>query len=151
MKKNKYNGYDERQQLARGKAFQYACITFLIEIVIMEFLREFELLDCDPFGELLIFIALPMLVLFAVTISKDAYDPMNSRPGVILFALMPLCGILMLIDDIRDHTVLIDGAYLTEEFGMLILYSMWIVASAIYWMYYLRERRAEISEADEGM
>ena len=38
MKKNKYDRYyDERQQLARGKAYQYACITFLIEIVVMGF------------------------------------------------------------------------------------------------------------------
>ena len=150
MKKSKYDGYDERQQLARGKAYQYACVTFVLEVLIWGLLREFEVFDADPFCEMLVFIALPLLVLFSVTIAKDAYDPMNSRPGVLLFSLMPLVGILMVIDDLRDHVVLVDGSYLTEDFGMVVLYSVWIIASAIYWTYYLRERRAEIKEAAES-
>ena len=142
MKKQR-NQYDERQLAARGVAFRWTTVTFFAELVIWEFLCSLEVIDAEPLAELCLLITPPFIVGMILLILSDAYDPIDNRPGVIIFALMPLTGIIMILDKIRDGDILFLDRCILDDGGILAIYVGWIVCAAVYWISYARERNAE--------
>ena len=133
--------YDERQLRARGTAYQFATLAFILELFLWCFLRELAIVDAAPLAELLILLTPPFVVMLSVCIVKDAYDPIGSRPGLILFGLMPLTAILMFLVKINEHVVLMDGNRITEDCGIIFLYAAWIIVAAVYWIKLASDRR----------
>ncbi len=137
----KKQNLDERQLYARGIAYKYTTLAFVFELFAWALLREFEILDAEPMGELLVLISLPFIVMMTVCIVKDAYDPIDSRPGLILFGVMPIAALAMFVVKIKERAVLIRGKCITADGGLVFLYITWLVISAIYCIKYVKERR----------
>ena len=140
MKKQKY---DERQLMARGKAYQWGCMAFIITLGLWAVLRAVFGLDAEPFGEYLLLLSVPFAVVLIVCINEDAYDPINIKPGMILFSFMPFVALFLLIAKIRDKTPLLVGKCLTEDAGLLAIYLAWVVSSIAYWIKYAKDTKAE--------
>lgn len=145
--KNKQN-YDERQLYARGKAFKWALDTMLISLIIWEVLCELNVCSAEPLGELLILMSPTFIVFMVICIVNDAYDPINSRPGMIVFTMMPLAALGMLIVYIKDAGALIEGGHITESGGVMAIYISWVIISAVYWTCYAKETKAEKEKPD---
>lgn len=140
--KNTQN-YDERQLAARGKAFKWGLCTMLISLIVWEVLCEFELCGAQPLGELLILMCPAFIVITVICIVNDAYDPINSRPGMIMFTMMPLASVGMISVYIKESDKLIENGLITGTGGIFILYISWLIVSAVYWICYVKERKAE--------
>ena len=139
----KKQDYDERQLYVRGIAYKFTTLIFTLELYAWAVLRELGILDAEPMGEFLILIAPPFTILMAVCILKDAYDPINGRPGLILFSIMPISGLAMLFVKAKEHAVLVRGNCITADGGIVLIYIVWLAVSAIYWAKYIKERRQE--------
>lgn len=137
------NNYDERQLYARGKAFKWALFTMLISLILWEVLCELRVCSADPLAELLILMSPAFIVHMILCIVNDAYDPINSRPGMIGFTMMPLASVGMLIAYIKDSEILIEGSRITEAGGVMAIYTSWVIVSVIYWTHFMKEKRAE--------
>ena len=140
MKKNQY---DEKQQFDRGRAFQYSAICFLLWLIVWECICEITGLFAEPLTELLVLMAPPFAVCLIACVVKDAYDPIGSRPGMVLFALMPAMSLFVLVMMIvRGEPVIADNTVTTEG-GLAAIHAAWITTSAVYWIKYIRDTRAE--------
>ncbi len=139
----KKQSYDERQLYSRGVAYKYTTLAFALEISVWAFLREFGILDAEPIGELLVLIVLPFIVLMTICIVNDAYNPINARPGLIVFGIMPFSAMAMFYVKWKEHAVLMNGRCITADGGLVLLDASWLVISAVYWIKYMKERRQE--------
>lgn len=137
----KKQNYDERQLLARSKAFEYGFAAYLFESVIWCVLCELLKIDAEPLGELCLLLTPPFVVFAIVCIVRDAYDPISTRPGMIVFALMPLAALLTILRYLRDEEVLLDGRCLTAAGGLVFLEAGWLVLAVVYWICYARSGR----------
>lgn len=115
----------------------------LISLIVWEVLCEFELCGAQPLGELLILMCPAFIVIMVICIVNDAYDPINSRPGMIMFTMMPLASVGMISVYIKESDKLIENGLITGTAGIFILYISWLIVSAVYWICYVKERKAE--------
>lgn len=120
----------------------------LISLIIWEVLCELNVCSAEPLGELLILLSPAFIVFMVICIVKDAYDPINSRPGMIVFTMMPLAALGMLIVYIEDAEALIEGSHITEFGGVMAIYISWVIISAVYWICYAKETKAEKEKPD---
>ncbi len=84
LKKKKWV-FDERQQLARGKAFKAAYITLLISMFLLRLVQEFA--DAVIFGTFmveLVALFISLAVFAIVCIFNDAYLSLNERPKTVM-------------------------------------------------------------------
>lgn len=139
------NKYDERQLQARSTAFKWMSFTFLIELAVWRFLKDFLLVTAEPLGELMLLYFAPFLVYGIICVVKDAYDPIGDRPGMIVFTLFPLAALIIIASDLfRKRTPLIIGSCITADGGRIVFYSAWIIIGAVYWIKYAKDTKKEL-------
>lgn len=137
-----YN-YDERQLLARGKAYGIGCMAFLSELAIWELLRGTLGVSAEPVGEFLLLLSIPFAVVLIVCILEDAYDPVDLKPGIALFTVMPIAALCMFVMKFTDGVPMMTDRCLTDDAGLCALYAAWVVVSVVYWIKYAKDTKAE--------
>jgi 4-amino-4-deoxy-L-arabinose transferase-like glycosyltransferase len=131
--------FDERQELARGKAFQYAFFTLLGCVLVLGCVDQ---LDAMARGMLSICIA---ITVFAITaIRKDAYLSLyeNPRTVMILFAVLAAFNLLLGIRSALDGK-LVENGVLTFRVTNLLLAVMLVVIMVAYGLRCLSRREEE--------
>lgn len=80
-KRVKYSKFDERQQLARGKAFRAAYYVLSVYLLISGFIRYvLEVVWCNGLLDLEIGIYLSITIFAIICLKNDAYIPMHESP-----------------------------------------------------------------------
>ena len=135
--------FDERQLLARGKAYQWATLTFIFELAIWCILQEAAGFSAAPIGEFLMLLMPPFVVFMIVCIKEDAFDPINSKAGMVLFSIWAIISIAMFIMKFNEKVPLIEGKRITEDGGIIIMYAGWIISGIVYWIKYFVDTKKE--------
>lgn len=87
--------FDERQELARGKAFQYGFFTLLISTYVYGTSDVVFGRWCDALAGVTICLAISLCVFAVTCILKDAYLSLREKPRVVMtmFALLTLINL----------------------------------------------------------
>ena len=87
--------FDERQELARGKAFQYAFLTLAALALIYAALDTILVLPVDTMAGVFFCLCLAMVVFAVIYIRKEAYLSLYEKPGKVmtLFGLLAALNI----------------------------------------------------------
>jgi len=143
------NKFDERQLQARSTAFKWMSFTFIIELTVWCFLKDLLLVTAEPMGELMILLFAPFLVFGIICVVKDAYDPIGGRPGMVVFTIFPLTGMIFIaLKLLKQRTPLIIGRCITADGGLIFFYSAWIIIAAVYWIKYVKDTKEELRGED---
>lgn len=135
--------FDERQMYIRGLAYEHTCFAFVLEIIAISVLKEFSVICFAPLAELYVLLCLPFFVLGAECIIKGAYDPINSRPGMMVFTLMPITSVLTILNQIKSKLSFMENGVITEDGGIRCIYITWLVLTVVYWVNIAIERKNE--------
>jgi len=76
--------FDERQELARGKAYQYGFMTLMACVVLYGAADSICGKFCDTLTGCTICIGIAMVVFASICIWKDAYMSLREKPGTIM-------------------------------------------------------------------
>ncbi len=104
--------YDERQELARGRAFKYGFFTLLIGDAVYALLDEVGLgLPLTGGGAAAIIIVIGVAVMVSYSIWQDAYFSLNENRKrlMVVFGALGLCNLVIGIRHILDGTIQRDG------------------------------------------
>ncbi|MCR4716720.1 MAG: hypothetical protein K5656_06030 [Lachnospiraceae bacterium] len=94
-KNNKNGGYDERQAIARGKAYSAGFYTMLIELFFAAFLSDIGVELFSSADALFLLAVIGLLVFVVICIINDAYARLNENPKKVIILLASL-GLLNL-------------------------------------------------------
>ncbi len=110
----KNNDFDERQKIERGKAFQYAFLTGVFILLIIDFLDcVLEVCRFDTHSIFMITFWISSAVFFSISILKDSFSTAgNEKASKIILMFYLLAGCLMLIILIRE---IISEAEMVDE------------------------------------
>ena len=102
----KENGYDERQEIARGKAFKGGFVTFIVSELVVFMVEIFTgepLVIGQPGILSCIIMLLSALVFVEVSIFSDAYFTPNKPMSKAWFVIMTLLGISFIVKFFIDN------------------------------------------------
>lgn len=126
----KEDGYDERQEIARGKAFKGGFLTFTageLVVFMVEIFTGEPLVIGQPGILSCIIILLSVLVFVEVSIFSDAYFTPNKPMSKVWFVIMTLLGISFIIkffidnDDWYRYMNLAAGIFIVITMASIIL------------------------------
>lgn len=137
--------FDERQELARGKAFKCAFFTLLVSLYVYAIVDDCVGRWCDTLVGVTICMAVSLLVFAVICINKDAYLSLRERPRqvMVLFALLGIFN-LGLGGIYLSQGELIEEGILTLRAVNPIVGAMSLVILVVYMINFaLREKEAE--------
>lgn len=139
--------YDERQKLARGKAFKAAYLTLLTYGLL------YGLLDmvidkkwCDSLTGMTIGVVLSLAVFVTVCIFNDAYLSFKEKPGYVikLFIFIALLnGVVSVMNFLPGHNAIIVNGILTYRSVNLLLFILFTVILTAMLIKRRRDRKDE--------
>lgn len=134
--------YDERQLLARSRAYQAGFFTFMICIGLDAFMKIFDVsIFEDPMGEFTALFA--ALIVFAVTaIRHDAFLGLNRKwkSQVILYTIITLLQLFNTVTAFRDGELIRDGKLTLKCISPLCMLTFGIVLIAMIMRRFGEER-----------
>ena len=139
--------YDERQQFARGKAFQAGFFTILIYEVVYAIVDAAGVKWCENLTGILLGLFLGVTVFAVVAITRDAYIKINERPNswmgiwVVMILLNLFCGVRQAIQG-----ELFENGMLTEQWMNWMCAVMFIVILIAQLTHNRKLRREELEE-----
>lgn len=140
--------YDERQQLARGKAFQAGFITVLIYELLYAVGDLLGLRWTVHFTGVMIGIFLGIAVFGVVAICKDAYLSLNDTSGgMVLWAIIILSNGVCVADQIA-HRELVQNGLLTANWLNALCGGLFVVILVAQLLHSARARREEMEEEE---
>ncbi len=137
-------GYDERQALERGKAFQIGYCTLAIFIVLCFALNEAGIHWASNFSQMLIGLWGSVLIITIRLIVTNAYDGIREGNFRILSIMFCLGGI-----SIVGHIILKiadSQATIYNGIGELVVGVGALMIGTVYWVNYLHNKKLEKSE-----
>lgn len=136
--------FDERQELARGKAFQYSFLTLMICLFLYAASEMALGRWCDAFAGVMICIALSITVFAVTCILKDAYLSLREKPRTIMtmFALLSALN-LGIGGTYLFHGGLVEDGILTFRVTNLIAGLMCLAVLIVYIVNFLLRDRGE--------
>lgn len=137
--------FDERQELARGKAYRYGFQAMGVSVILYGILDETVGEWCDTLTGNLICLCIGLTVFAVTCILNDAYMSLKENPRKV----MTLCFLVALMNlaigwaNAANGTVIVDGKLSTGATN-LIVGGMSLLLLAVYIINYaLRERETE--------
>lgn len=130
------NQFDERQELVRGKGFQYGFFAIMISNAVLLFMKAFEI---SLFSDLQVAMALSIVIGISVfacyCIWNDGYFALNEkRTGLLIsFGCCGLLNVLITIGHIKDGAIIENGAFTfrsTNLFCALLFFVIFIALLA---------------------
>lgn len=136
--------FDERQELARGQAFQYAFFVLASAVLCYGVLDAVFTLPCDTLTGGFICFAVAMTVFAAVCIRKEAYLSLYEKPGKVmaLFAAIAAFNIGIGAVHLMNGSMVEDGI-LNFRATNLICGVMLLVITGIYAAHLVRGKEEE--------
>ena len=153
MRRTLFNkdSYDERQVIARGKAYKVGFYTLLIYVLAIAMLDE--MMNISIFmslGGIWLGVCIAFFLFAIVCIREDAYMSLYENPkGVILlFLLIGIINIIPGVQFIMNGSVLENGVLSSKcmnlECGILLLLTMFVFAAKVAY------NNKHMDEEDEG-
>lgn len=108
------NQFDERQELVRGKGFQYGFFAIMISNAVLLFMKAFEIpLFSDLQVAMVLSIVIGISVFACYCIWNDGYFALNEkRTGLLIsFGCCGLLNVLISIKHIKDGAIIENGAF----------------------------------------
>lgn len=139
--------YDERQMLARGKAFRAGFFTILIYEAVYAMVDVAGIKWCANVTGIMLGLMLGITVFAIVAISKDAYMSMNERPTgwmiiwCVVIGLNLVCGLRQALEG-----ELIRDGMLTEEWMNWMCAGMFIAILISQLVHNRKLKREELEE-----
>ena len=137
--------FDERQELARGKAYRYGFQAMAVSIILYGILDETVGEWCDTLTGNFICLCIGLTVFAVTCILNDAYMSLKENPRKVM-TLCLLAGLMNLAigwANAANGTVIVDGKLSTGAVN-LIVGGMSLLLLAVYIINYaLRERETE--------
>lgn len=137
-KKNGTGKYDERQELARGKAYKYAFFVLMIYSCLNGLFNLISGINwSDTISGNFIGICLSVTVFACVCLFKDAYFSVREKPGfyISLFSIIAIvniaAGVINLLE--KDNAVITDGQLNYHSINLIvgIMFIIILVAAVI--------------------
>lgn len=141
--------YDERQQLARGKAFRAGFFTVLIYEVIYALGDLLGLRWTIPFTGVMIGLFLGTAVFGVVAVCQDAYLSLNEKPQgwLVLWGIIILSNGVCVADQIV-HRELVQNGLLTANWLNALCGGLFVVILVAQLLHSARARREEMEEEE---
>ena len=140
----KMNDYDERQILARGRAFMWGFFTLMICLMVYGMLDMLIDRWCDTLTGCIICICVSLLVFASICIRQDAFAGIgkNRKRNLTVLLVLTLANMFFGVENITGGDVVRDGL-LTFRSVSLIVGATTGVVLLIYWLHGLRDRGEE--------
>ena len=136
--------FDERQERARGKAFQYGFFTLAGCIVAYGLLDSAGFRWCDTLTGCIICLCMGLTVFAVTCILNDAYLSLKEQPGKVVTALVVTAFVNLAIGAVYlIHGKLVEDGILTIRSVNLICGIMVLVVLVVYAVTRLLARREE--------
>lgn len=127
--------YDERQQLARGKAFTAAFLVLAVYLILDGmFNMVTDIVWADRFTENFIGISISAMVFAIYSIQKDAYISFKQNPRLIIisFSLLAVVNIILGIMTAVIGDGFVTGGALNFHTANLVIAVMFIILTTVY-------------------
>lgn len=136
--------YDERQVLARGRAFMWGFFTLMICLMVYGMLDMLIDRWCDTLTGCIICICVSLLVFASICIKQDAFAGIgkNRKRNLTVLLVLTLANMFFGVENITGGDVVRDGL-LTFRSVSLIVGATTGVVLLIYWLHGLRDRGEE--------
>ena len=136
--------FDERQERARGKAFQYGFFTLAVCVMVYGVLDSTGLRWCDTLVGCTICMCIGLTVFAITCIVNDAYLSLKEQPKkvMILFAVLTVFNLAIGAVYLTEGGLMKDGI-LTFRAVNPIIGIMTLVILAVYLVNYLQSQREE--------
>ena len=136
--------YDERQVLARGRAFMWGFFTLMICLMVYGMLDMLIDRWCDTLTGCIICICAALLVFASICIKQDAFAGIgrNRKRNLTVLLVLTLANLFFGARSLMEGDVVVDGL-LTFRSVSLIVGAMMGVVLLMYWLHGLRDRGAE--------
>lgn len=136
--------YDERQVLARGRAFMWGFFTLMICLMVYGMLDMLIDRWCDTLTGCIICIYVALLVFASICIKQDAFAGIgkNRKRNLTVLLVLTLANMFFGVENITGGDVVRDGL-LTFRSVSLIVGATTGVVLLIYWLHGLRDRGEE--------
>lgn len=134
--------FDERQELARGKAFQYGFFTLLISAYVYGFSDLLLGKWCDVLTGVTLCIAAALCVFAVTCILKDAYLSLREKPRTIMtmFALLSILNLGLGAMHASSPGLVEDGVLTFRAVNPIIGFAMLVILIVYTVNYLLRDR-----------
>ena len=141
--------YDERQQLARGKAFRAGFFTVLIYDLLYAFGDLMGLRWTVPFTGVMIGLFLGVAVFGVVAICQDAYLSLNEKPQgwLVLWGIIILANGACVASQMAHRELIRDGM-LTADWLNALCGGLFVVILVAQLLHTARPRREEMEEEE---
>lgn len=148
----KKDSYDERQLLARGKAYKYAFYTLVIYMAVVSLISEFYGVTLFmSFCGIWIGVCLSVAVFAVICILKDAYMTLyeNAKGVIMLFSMIALMNIGVAVRIICEgRPMLVDGRFSVDCVN-LVVGIMFCVILAVFCGKVVYNRKSLEAEEEE--
>ena len=136
--------YDERQVLARGRAFMWGFFTLMICLMVYGMLDMLIDRWCDTLTGCIICICAALLVFASICIKQDAFAGIgrNRKRNLTVLLVLTLANLFFGARNLMEGDIVVDGL-LTFRSVSLIVGAMTGVVLLMYWLHGLRDRGAE--------
>lgn len=122
--KVKKDSYDERQLLARGRAYKYAFFTLIFYVAVVSIIKEFHGIKWFmSFAGMWIGVCLSVTVFAVICIAEDAYMSLyeNAKGVVITFSLIALINFGAAVPTLMGtHSLLEDGSLSADCMNLVV-------------------------------
>ncbi|MGN0518476.1 MAG: hypothetical protein ACI4II_07105 [Acutalibacteraceae bacterium] len=141
--------FDERQILARGKAFKAGLFTMIGYFMVYAFIDLFEIQWCQSFVGIMLGIFLGITVFAVVATHKDAYIAMNEKLSrlIVLGIFVIVSNLIVAVDNFNDGKIIVNGV-LTNDSLNLFIAIIWTVLLVVQILHIIKQKAVE-REDDE--
>lgn len=133
--KCKADSYDERQMLARGKAYKYAFFSLIFYIFIISILCEFSgIILFMSFTGLWLGVCFSMMIFAITCILNDAYMSLyeNVKGIIIMFSCIGLMNILIALRGIHEGNSMVENGTISTNCMNFIIGIMFLVLLIVF-------------------
>ena len=142
--------YDERQTLARGRAYRYGFIAAVLTFVLIYLVQDAAGIALHGSTVLKTGIMLPLTVCMLLMIFWDAYDYVGSTWGRTALSLYGIAGIGLLGYCLYQAVFVGQSFYtdgtVTAQAGHLLMGCCMVFIGAVYWIKQVRNKKEEEEE-----
>jgi len=137
--------FDERQERARGRAFQYGFFTLMVSVVAYGTAEQFFGRFCEPLAGAMLCVCIAAAVFATVCILKDAYLSLREKPRQVMTLMLLVSAVNLAVGAVylADGSLVEDGV-LTLRAVNPMAGALTLVILGVYLVNYtLRERGEE--------
>lgn len=129
------DSYDERQQLARGKAYKYAFFTLIFYVTIVSLISEFSRISWFmSFCGIWIGVCLSIMVFAVICILEDAYMSLyeNAKGVIMIFSIVAIMNLVVVVRIIMERRPILENGAISLDYMNLVVGVMICVILAVF-------------------